>query len=290
MKPRTLFKIFYAKLIEYVNMIKGLFLALFFSSFKASRKMSKMHAQKKGCMVLANGPSLKGNLVHIQNERASCELFVMNYFCLSEYFFRLKPEYYSVADPLVFNSAEGVLKYKSKVNSFIRALNQVDWPCKLFYPSHFDADIVIDKINNAFIEKIKYNFTPLSSESRFIFRLYSKNLLMPIPESVIIASIFIAINMSFKNIHLFGVDHSWLTDFRVYENNTSSFTLDHFQEAVNGGNRKDSKQENDRSVSDFMLSQHRLFRSHEILQRYSEFKKVKITNKTLNSFIDCYEK
>lgn len=96
--------------------------------------------------------------------------------------------------------------------------------------------------------------------------------------------------MSFKNIHLFGVDHSWVTNLKVYKDNTSSFVLDHFQETVNGGNRKDSKQKNDRSVSRFMLTQYRLFRSHEILQKYADFKKVKIINRTQNSFIDSYEK
>ena len=290
MNFRSLFKLIHKKTIESLNIVKGLFLILFFSSFKTSRKMNKIFTKKKDCMLLANGPSLKSELSSILNDRTSYELFVLNYFCLSEYFFQLKPEYYSIADPIVFNSPEGVLKYKSKVDSFIQILNQVNWTCKFFYPSHFDTSLVIDKINNPFVEKIKYNFTPLSSESILIFRLYSKNLLMPVPESVIIASIFITINMSFKNIHLFGVDHSWVTDFKVYEDNTSSFMLDHFHEAVNGNNRKDSKRKNDRSVSEFMLSQHRLFRSHEILQKYADFKKVKIINRTQNSFIDSYEK
>jgi hypothetical protein len=283
MNFRVLFKLIHKKLTESLNIIKGLFLILFFSSFKTARKMNNIYTQKKNCMVLANGPSLKSELRSILNDRTSYELMVLNYFCLSEYFFQLKPEYYSIADPIVFNSAEGVLKYKSKVDSFIQSLNQVNWTCKFFYPSHFDTSIVIDKINNPFVEKIKYNSTPLSSKSIFIFRLYSKNLLMPVPESVIIPSIFIIINMSFKNIHLFGVDHSWVTDIKVYEDNTSSFMLDHFH-------GKDSKQKIDRSISEFMLSQHRLFRSHEILQKYANFKKVKIINRTMNSFIDSYER
>ena len=249
MNFRTLFRLIHKKITESLNIVKGLLLILFFSSFKTSRKMNKIYTQKKDCMILANGPSLKSELSSIQNDRKSCELFVLNYFCLSEHFFQFKPEYYCIADPIVFNSDEGVLKYKSKVDAFIQILNQVNWTCKFFYPSHFDTSIVIDKIKNPFVEKIKYNFTPLSSESIFIFKLYSKNLLMPVPESVIIASIFITINMSFKNIHLFGVDHSWVTNFKVYNDNTSSFVLDHFQENVNGGNRKDSKQKNDRSVS-----------------------------------------
>ena len=283
MNFRTLFKTIYNKLTNYLNVVKGLLLIMLFSSLKTSRRINNISTHKKKCMVLANGPSLQNDIDFILSKRISCNIMVLNFFCNSEYFKKLKPDYYCIADPVVFNSPEGALKLKSKLDFFIKVFNQIKWECKLFYPSHFDTTIVLDKINNPFVEKIKYNSTPLTGKSKFIFYLYSKSLLMPVPESVIIASIFITINMSFKKIYLFGADHSWITDFKVYEDNTSSFTLNHFDS-------KDIKTNNDRSVSEFMVSQYRLFKSHEVLDEYSNFRNTKIINKTLNSFIDSYEK
>jgi hypothetical protein len=258
-------------------------LIFFFSSLKTSRRINNISTQKKKCMVLANGPSLQTEIDYVLSKRISYKIMALNFFCNSEYFIKLKPDYYCIADPVVFSSHEGALKLKSKVDFFIKSFNQINWECKLFYPGHFDTTIVLDKINNPFVEKIKYNSTPLTSKSKFIFFLYSKSLIMPVPESVIIASIFITINMAFKKIYLFGVDHSWITDFKVYQDNTSSFTLDHFDS-------KYLKTNNDRSVSEFMVSQYRLFKSHDVLEEYSNYRNTKIINKTLNSFIDSYEK
>lgn len=283
MKSRLLLKKIFFYIISFINIFKAIFLVFFFSSFKTATKIKKNKSKLKSCYLLANGPSLNKDLEVILLNKNDYEIMAMNFFCISPIFMKLKPSLYCIADPFVFNTMEGSNKLKKKVDSFISILNKVNWELKLFYPQHFNTKVVLDKIKNNYVIKIPYNSTPLSSSSIVNFKLYSMGLLMPVPESVIIASIFIAINMKFENIYLYGVDHSWISDFKVYKDNTSSFTLNHFH-------GEDSKTENDRSVSNFMLSQYRLFKSHEVLSDYSDYKGVNIINKTLDSFIDSYKK
>ena len=143
--------------------------------------------------------------------------------------------------------------------------------------------VVLESIKNPLVKMHKYNSVPLSSTSKFIFHLYSRGLLLPVPESVIISSIYLAILLSFEKIHLFGVDHSWIKDLKVNEDNTTSIRLEHF------GNSTDDT-DNEKTLSKFMISQYRLFNSHEVLNTYSKHKNVQIINNTFASYIDSYKR
>ena len=272
-----------AQLRSYISIIQGILMVLFFSSFKTGRKLKNLKAKQRNCIVIANGPSLDKEINSIIQNRDSSELMALNFFCNTEYFKLLKPEYYCIADPGAFNSKNKNPILQKRIKNFLESFNEIDWECHLFYPHHFDKSIVLDSIKNPLIKKHKYNSVPLSSNSKLIFYLYSRGLLLPIPESVIISSIYLAILLSFEKIHLFGVDHSWIKDFKVNKDNTTSIRLEHF-----GDSTDDT--DNEKSISKFMISQYRLFNSHDVLNTYSKHKNVQIINNTFASYIDSYKR
>lgn len=103
------------------------------------------------------------------------------------------------------------------------------------------------------------------------------------PESVIISSIAISINLGYSKVSLIGVEHSWVKEIEVDTQNRVSYTLRHFYKG-------DKVYPSSYTVSEFMSSQHRLFLSHEKIAQYAQFKGVKVINLTKNSLIDAYER
>ena len=263
--------------------LQGILLVFLFSSLRVSIKLKRLQIWHESCMVLVNGPSLKNQINYIKSNRLTNELLAVNFFCNSDTFWELKPSLYCVADPLVFNDSEVNAVIQKRLEEFVTNFNAIDWNCRLFYPAHFSRDSILDLVDNPFVIKTPYNFVPVSGKSAIIQWLYSSGLALPTPESVVIPAIYLPITLGFKSLFLFGTDHSWIRDFRVNSDNTSSFGLDHFT-------GPESHTPNDRSVSQFMLSQYRLFDSHDSLRRYSDTMKCNIQNATLESFIDVYQK
>lgn len=256
---------------------------LFFSIPSIFKKNKISPLKFKTCIVLGNGPSIKEDLKEILDLSLNSEVMGLNFFCNSQEFQEIKPGLYCIADPVIFNSIKGKQILPNALEDFIKNFNKIDWYCELYYPRHFDRKHVLDKIKNPSVRKIPYNSTPLNSNNKLTHLFFKHGLGMPIPESVIIPSIFISINQGFKKIYLFGVDHSWARYLEVDDNNNCSFLLSHFW-----GN--DSRTHSDRGMSDFFLSQHRLFSSHEHLKKYSDYRGMKIINKTKKSLIDSYDR
>ena len=283
MKVRTFLKILYHHAIESFVLILDLLKILFFSIPSIFNKVKLTQIKSESCIVLGNGPSIKEDLKEILDLSLNSDVMALNFFCNSEEFQQIKPGLYCIADPVIFNSIQGEEILPNAIGDFIRNFNKIDWHCDLYYPKHFDRKYVLNKIKNPLVRKIPYNSTPLSSRHKLTHLCFKYNLGMPVPESVIIPSIFITINQRFKKIYLFGVDHSWARYLEVDGSNNCSFLLSHFW-----GN--DNRTRSDRGMSDFFMSQHRLFSSHEQLKKYSAYRNVKIINKTKTSLIDSYDR
>lgn len=253
-----------------------------------SRKLKRSNYQRRkqsleNCLVLGNGPSIKESLNEIRQKRLESNIMAVNFFCNSKEFFVLKPEYYCICDPVIFNSTKGLDLLPKQIESFIQNFNKIDWNCTLYFPNHFKEEYVLNRLKNSNINKIKYNSTPINSNTKITNWFYRLNLGMPTSESVIIPAIFLTINNEFNKIYLYGVDHTWAKFIEVDENNNSSFLLEHFW-------GKDDRTKSDRNISNFFKSQHRLFESHHRLQKYACSKLSLVINKTPNSLIDAYER
>lgn len=283
MRKRKLARNIYKLALDLVRDFQGLVLAILFSSYRAARLLNRVKRKSQGCMVLGNGPSLKGQLEFIKANRKEYDVLGVNFFCNSDAFWELKPDLYCIADPVVFNSSDAKDIIQQRVDQFVANFNAIDWDCFLFYPVHFNQGSILESIDNSFVKKTPYNSVPVSGKSYMIHCMYSLGLAMPTPESVIIPAIYLPLTLGFRKLILFGTDHSWISDFKVKADNSSSFCLDHFT-------GKEIDTQNDRSVSEFMLSQYRLFHSHDCLRWYADFKNCDISNATIDSFIDVYKK
>ena len=60
----------------------------------------KMLTTRERAMVLGNGPSLQSDMQTILNRRMGADLYCVNAFALTDYFTKLKPDFYVFADPM----------------------------------------------------------------------------------------------------------------------------------------------------------------------------------------------
>lgn len=232
--------------------------------------------------ILANGPSLKTDIETI--DFSNGDFLVVNDFYRTPFFLKIKPKYYVVTDPLFFVQFDGNVPF----------LKDVNWDMKLFVPCRiFKAT---QKLRNRyrFITIIPYNNIPYNGFERFRYRLYEKGYAMPKTQNVLAASIFVALNMGFKEIRLYGVDHSWTESIRVNEKNQVCVVDSHFydekEEKLIPWYKGIGEESGVNKMHEILRALALMFESYHYLERYAQYKGAHIVNYTSKSYIDAFER
>ncbi len=260
-----------------------------------SKKISASN-KKEGCIVFANGPDLKDTLndektlSFIQNKKKFCT----NNFPATEYFYKLKPEFIVFMDPFFW--AKDL--YEEKRNSYQKIyenLMQTDWQITIFMPKaaqnwNFFIDLPMKNEN---IDIIYVNASENKYKGKTEFREYALNLAMPNVLNVTISALFLGINLGFEKIHLYGANHSNITDIKVEENILYEIKKYFYEDKMyenltpcySTPDRKKTK-----TISEFLYDWYLTFSAYEKLEEYSKYMGAKIYNLSKNSFIDAFER
>ena len=250
------------------------------------------------CVVLASGPSLKETFANkktykfIKNKKKFCA----GTFVFSKEFYNLKPEYICYMDP-AFWSRKLSPKIQKKCNDIYSKLLLVDWQIIIFLPKYAEKwNFVIDLPNNNQNIKIIYINTAESLyKKRSLASLidYKRNKATPIMQTVAFATIYLPINIGFKNIYLFGLDHSWHENITVRDDNILCIVDKHFYDKKQPKLipiYTDGTQSNTITIAEGFSAWTRVFEGHLELELYAQFMKKKIYNSGINSYIDAYER
>jgi hypothetical protein len=181
------------------------------------------------CLVLANGPSVRQSIEEHIEKFSDHDLICVNSFPDTDFFRKLKPKHFIFSAPEYW--LEDVLPvYIDMRTSVFKAIEQVDWDFHIYAPVGF-------KKNNAALEIIRsksnisisfYNTTPVEGIASISNRLIKMGLGMPRPHNVVVPTLINTINSGYKEITLFGVDHSWLQEISVDDNNVALVNQKHF--------------------------------------------------------------
>lgn len=248
----------------------------------------KNHSDKLGKgVVLCNGPSLKDALKVLQPGE---DYVVVNYFGLDDNFLRLKPKYYCLADGMFFISENN--KFIEKINKLRELFNNqdlVNWPLTIFVPAQ-DKEPFLDlfKLHNPNVKVIGVNV--LDTELSIRHKYYLRGWACPMPQTVANLAIYVLINIGYKQIDLYGVDHTFTDGLCVNDDNIVCHTFKHYYE-----DRVEVKPVQDCFGNRHTLSAElntlvKIFRSHEKLEEYSKIVGCEIINRTKGSMIDSYKR
>ncbi|WP_157492752.1 hypothetical protein [Flavobacterium sp. TAB 87] len=246
------------------------------------------------CFILGNGPSLKDDLEKNVTFLQTQKLVVVNNFARSDYYVKLKPQYYVFADPAYWSDEKN--KVVDSCRSTLETIrDNTTWEMKIFVPhAAFKTELFKEFfiINNR-ISLVAYNTTFISERGfeNLNHYLYKKNLAAPRIQNVLMAAIFISINIGLSEINLLGSDHSWTKELFVNSENQVCILDHHFYD----------KKKQDFNI--FTRVDGSIYKMHEILRDYAfmfegyhslrgygDVLGVKIYNNTSNSFIDAFER
>jgi hypothetical protein len=266
------------------RLVKALFYQLQRQHFK---KEVKKEIQEHELVILANGPSL-ATVMDRFCEIKNADFCMVNLSPLTDIFWELKPKLLVTTDMSLY-----VHKDKDFSKNFRSKLQEVNWALEYCVPFHYPNWIIKEFKRNPFIKVSRYTTEPWSPELGFFkklrFRLYEKGVLAPNCSNVLIATIYVSILKGYKQMFLFGADHSWIKDVYVNDKNQVVHADKHYY-----GTEEHvwlDYQGNPIKLADLLESNLSTFRNHQILRDFADYLgDVRIINCTEGSYIDAYER
>jgi hypothetical protein len=142
--------------------------------------------------ILGNALKIKESYIDY-----SYPAMVTNGFAIDpEFYVKVKPAYYVFCDDKFYDPT----CYHTEI--MIKAMNRRDWDMNIFIPKPIKHDRVINK--NCF-----YNKTTIEGFEKFVLWCMKHNLGMPAPANVLIPCLVLAMNMGYKEMHLYGFEFNW---------------------------------------------------------------------------------
>lgn len=186
--------------------------------------------EDESCFILGNGPSLKESVRKYQHIIKNKKSMCVNDFALSDYYQILEPSFYLLLDPAYWATSVSGRLDELRLRLIDTMIKKTSWEMVLFVPYEARKNMLYKQIEgtNERIKIVYFNRTPVSGFKCLRYWIYKKNIGMPHAQNVLVAGIFLALNMGFRNIYLCGADHSWLEDIVVNDSNIVCLHDRHF--------------------------------------------------------------
>ncbi|MCX6113065.1 MAG: hypothetical protein NTY22_07285, partial [Proteobacteria bacterium] len=189
-------KVFYT-ILELFRIVKC---SRFSFSLKTKRKHDKV-------LIIMNGTSIMEALKKIDADIEKFDTICVNSFVTTDLFLKIRPRYYLMIDPTYWlDSVEPEVEI-TRESIYSDLISKVDWEMYLIVPAYPKKIAFAEKVAlmNKNIKLLKINITSISLGFKTIREfIYKINLGMPHPQNILVAGIFFAINMHYKEACLIG--------------------------------------------------------------------------------------
>jgi hypothetical protein len=294
---RTFFKILYFNSKKLLETILQLITIIFFTKYKYIKNWIPEKKRKNTLVVIGNGPSLKNEFDVIQqfvnSGKKEHDFICMNAFAATKYYEEIKPDKYIIVDPLFFKDTTNIEFVNITRNSTIKSLiDKTNWSVSLYVPRYYLKSIFVQRLSsNKYINIIPINNTPLSGGLEFLKHfLFKLNLGNPFGRNVMSIAIFLGIQKKYKNILLFGADHSWFNNLKVLPNNFITLDDKHINENDEDVIVLKDEDGKPKKLHVFIYQLYITFREYHVLNKYAKKNDIEILNMTNDSFIDAFKK
>ena len=280
--------------IDLFNTIHSMLNLWRFISFKNSFREYSAN-KTKPLIVMGNGPSLMEVIKYYTSTLNKCDICVVNNFAMSDFYEILKPKYYILADEGYWLNKEETYNAIIESRNFVfgKLKESTQWPILLFVPSPiykkgYFQEVFLGNINIKVLPMNKYPFIGFNRIKYFLFR---NNLSMPQIQNVLVASLFIGLNLSYKKIYLIGAENNWTQFMRVNNLNQVCLTDNHFYNSEITPMVPWLKSTGEPYKSyEFLLDVSKTLAGYFEIEKYALIKGAKIYNCCDNSFIDAFER
>ena len=288
-------KSIYFSIIRFSKTLVSLLSVILFNKCGIDGQIKKLllNVKEKPVSILAGGPSMKDVLTNRLELLTNNDLIVMNYFGNTDYFWELKPTYYIMLDPVLFDNnyrnpglnEEKDASVSHPIELLINNFRKVEWEMILFLPYIRKGKNIYKRFsNNPNIKIVTFHSTRIVGFDWFQNWMYGHNQGMPSSRNVIIPAIMLMANIGYKQIYMYGCEFSWTKTMDVDPDNGMMFFNDrHFYSKSEiryfgkGGYRWWLM-----TISDSLYAT-------EQIAKYAIASGVKIVNRTKGSFIDAFD-
>lgn len=287
------FKITLKNLAGFINKIFMTLISLsrilLLSGFNSKLKRIKIESIDE-CYILGNGPSLKKDIYNKLGLLIGKNLIVVNNFASYELYEKLRPNLYVLTDPVYWR--ENSIRYEANLSILDKIIEKTTWKLFIFIPyDGYKKGLIKNKFEgNSLIEVVYYNTRAFDGFDFIRHFLYRKNLSMPTAKNVLLAAIYLSLNLGMKRTNLLGADHSWLTEITVGKDNQVYLIDKHFYDE-NIDKKPWLKIDGRRYLLHEILEDlSDVFRGYHELKLYGETLNADIVNLTQDSFIDAFKR
>lgn len=245
--------------------------------------------------VLGNGPSLSENLANQTFLFQNTDCICVNCFADSAFFEVIKPKYYLLLDPIYWREGCLQMMTEERERVFSNIKTKTTWPIILLLPNDAKVTMNWSQIfqENKNISVTFFNSLPLKGLKYFVFNFYRMNLGMPPAQNVLVAAIFLSINMAYDKIFVCGADHSWHEDLAVNQENVVCLKDRHFYDSTEPILRpwyKGGADGETWKMHEILAALGRMFEGYQELEEYSRYRNVEVFNCTKHSYIDSFKR
>lgn len=244
-------------------------------------------------MLLANGPSLKNDISSVIKESSVSEVYVLNYFAVTEYFDEIKPENYVLTDRMFWNENANDDIKKDNEELFL-LLNKVDWKMNIICPDSGYKSISDRLAQNINIKVLKVHSVNIEfkNEKINLFAL-NKNIITPHFINGLVMVLWHAMHQKKQDIEIYGADFSLFKEYYIDQKTNELFnTASHFYKNTEAQNNASYKYPNEpkKMMHTRIYQQWSSFYQMYLLSKLAKIRNIKVTNFSSNSFLDCFER
>lgn len=256
---------------------------------KRVKPLPKVASEK--CLVLGTGPSLKDSLKEHADYFQKHELLCVNTFVNTAEFEKLKPKYYLMLDPAFWKS-----EHISVLTTRDSLIQKTVWSMYLLLPFEAKGSKWAETIlqSNQNIRAFYFNYTVFKGFDSVSHYFYRKNMAMPQSQNVLVAATFMAINLGFKRIELFGADHNWHEQLHVTEENIVCVKQLHFYENIEQLKYvpfyRVAYSEEIFRMDEIFNAWAKVFYGYQKVKSYAVHRGTQVINASKVSFIDAFER
>lgn len=269
----------------FISLLRILFLTRF------NVKIKKQHS-KSDCLILANGPSLNKLIEQHHHFMLDKTLVCVNFFPNTDYFTKYRPAYHVISAPELWRNDAIPIYLNLSKELFDNIARKTSWDLTLFIPFEAKRYEAWQQplSNNTFVHITYYNPTPIEGYFWFCKKIFDWQWGMPRPHNVLIPSLMLSMKKGFKNIYIWGADHSWLKEISVNDNNQVLVNQKHFYDENTSIPQPMNKLNGTRRLHEVLIKFVHAFKGYFDINKYASSKGIQIFNATPGSFIDAFKR
>lgn len=259
---------------------------------KWTRKKIKSKNKSDSVYILANGPSLTAEIDEAGSDFfVGRENLVVNYFVFSDVYEIIKPVHYVISAVELFQDVPPDTLLDKNIRLYKELQERTKWEMVLYVPMAGKKFKGWKKILENPNIKVHYYNTAVSEGSTWLINWMLKHQLgMPRLQNVLIAAITLSIVAGYKKIFLFGVDHSWLKEITVTNDNSVLINQPHFYDKDSKAEKMIKNHTETRKLHEVLYKFYCSFKAYFDLKRFAEKNGTQIFNLTELSQIDAFDR